>query len=145
MEGSASGLPKPKKSNTKVIAAVVVIVVVVVGVLVLAMILANQGRNGANNNTDHPQPNIQYVSATYSQAVLSGDVTVNVKVTNQGNAIGPATIQVSITENSGTYSNSQTITLAPSETETVPVVVNTPFGTTVTSSMITIYINGVLV
>ncbi|MCX6651931.1 MAG: hypothetical protein NT137_01040 [Methanomassiliicoccales archaeon] len=95
----------------------------------------NDGDDG-QNSPHIPRPDIRYVSATLSQNPISGDVTVNVKVTDFGDTIGSKTIQVAIYEPSGTYINSKSVSLAPVETSTVSVIVNTPFGTGVSSDMI---------
>jgi|GEM_PF-3395384 len=126
-----------KKGKAKTIAAVAVVGVIVVVVLLIMAAMAN----GSNTRAGlFSSANIQIVSSTYSQSTLSGDVTCHVKVTNTGNAVGSETIRVDITEPSGVFTKSMTVSLAPGETSTYDIVVNTPFGTAVTSSMIDIYI-----
>jgi hypothetical protein len=101
---------------------------------------------GSSNNGGHdwdpytPKPDIRYVSGTFEQEVLSGDVIVHAKITNLGDAIGSKTINVEITQSSGTYTNSKYVTLAPGETLTVDIRVNTPFGVGVNSNMIDVYL-----
>lgn len=147
MEGSIQQYPiptpPPKKSAAPLIIAGVAIVALVLVLILVGAMLANSSNNGGDDEDDGdtyipPEPDIRYVSATYSQETLSGDTIVNVKVTNIGDAIGSKTINVIVTESSGTYSNTRYVTLAPGETATYEIRVNTPFGTEVTGSMIAV-------
>ena len=129
---SVSRSDKKKKGIVAIVALVVI--------ALLLVLLATAGNHSSGSNNVFSAPNNHIVSSTYSQSILSGHTTINVKVTNLGNAIGYSTINVDITENSGTYSNTQGVNLAPGETSTFDIVVNTPWGTGVTSSMINVYL-----
>ena len=137
----AQPLPPPSGKSNNATKVVAVVVVAVVAVIILAALASSLGSSNNGGGKPYvPKANVQYVSATFSQDPISGDVTLNVKVTNTGDAIGSKTIHVSIQENSGTYTNTKTVSLAPGETTTYEVVVNTPFGTGVTSGMIDVWL-----
>lgn len=124
-------------------AIVIAVVFVAVAVSVLLSVLGFQmwvaGQDDSSGDIDDndeqiiipPKADIKRVSATMSQATLSGDTTVNIKVTNLGDAIGSAWITVEVTLGTNTYSNYGYVTLAPGETLTKTIVVDTPFGQSV--------------
>jgi flagellar basal body-associated protein FliL len=147
MQTAYQGQTPPAKKSKRNIAIVAVIVVVAVAIMmIIAAAAISSGRNtnggGGGLFSPAPAPDIRYVSATFSQGTFSGDLTVNADITNLGNAIGTSTITIYVHENSGTFSNSASVTLAPSQTKTVSITVNTPFGTGISSDMFDIYIDG---
>lgn len=128
-----------------IIAIAVIAVVIVAGFAVVFAYVAGTNSNDRNNNDynnggneDVPAPNLEYVSGTWSQNSLSGDTTVNVKVTNTGDAIGSKYIRVDINLGSATYRGSKYVTVAPGETLTETIVIDTPFGKEVTANNIKI-------
>jgi len=129
--------PPVKKSYLPLIIAVIAIIIVIFVAILVASSLDNNSDGG---NNDYDPADIRYVSGTYSQETLSGDVTVKAKLTNLGGDVGSVTINVVITESSGTYSNTKYVTLAPGETVTYDIKVNTPFGTGVDGNMINVYL-----
>jgi hypothetical protein len=135
--------PAKKSRKTIAIVAVVAVIAIVILLIVAASVLSAARNNNGGNFSLSPEPDIRYVSATYSQAVISGDLTVNADFTNMGDAIGTSTITIYVQETSGTYSNVGSVTLAPGQTKTVTLVVNTPFGTSIDSSMFDIYLDSV--
>ncbi len=134
--------PSPKKGSAgKWIAiSIAIIAIVVFSIIALSYLGNNSDNDGDDWNPYTPKPDIRYVSGTFEQETLSGDVIVHAKVTNLGDAIGSKTIVIEIEESSGTYTNSKYVTLAPGETVTVDIRVNTPFGTGVNSNMIDVYL-----
>jgi hypothetical protein len=141
--------PAPKNGKKTVTIVAVIAIIAVVAILIIAAMALSAGRNPPHETSGLssilPAPDIRYVSCTYSQATISGDLTVKVDVTNLGDAIGTSTLAIYVHEGSDTFSNSGLVTLAPDQTKTVTIVVNTPFGTGINGNMFDVYIDGDLV
>jgi hypothetical protein len=132
----------PAKGKSKMLIVGVVAVAAILVVVMLVILAAPRSSNGGSWGTTHvPEANIQYVRATYSQAVLSGDTTVSATFTNTGDAIGGAYANVRITLGSATYSAQRWVNLAPGETQSFDIVVDTPFGKSVSSSNIQVWVS----
>ncbi len=113
-----------KKRKTVLIIAGVAIVLVIAAILLLMM----QG-NGESESAD-----LQVGSFTIDQSVL-GPTTFTVQVSNEGSASGSETLYCYVNIGVDSYDNSQMVILAPGESTTVTIVVDTPYGTTVTEDM----------
>ena len=121
---------KPKsKRNIIIIVAVIVVVAIVATLLVANAMVQSQ-----------PTADISDTNWTIAQDI-SGPTMFNVTVTNSGGAIGSAIIECNVNEPSlmygppTNYNSTQVISLNGGDTQTYSIVVNTPFGTTVTSDM----------
>ena len=114
----------------------IIAIVTTIAVVVLAffsLIISNFG----NDNYLFETMNIEYVSMTYEQDPISGDVTLHITYSNIGETTLTRTLKVIIFEPSGIdYRNSMKITMAPGETTTYDITVDTPAGTEVTNDMI---------
>jgi len=113
-----------KKRKTILIFAGVAIVLVIAAILLLMM----QG-NGESESAD-----LEIGALTIDQSVL-GPTTFTVQVSNEGSASGSETLYCYVNIGVDSYDNSQMVILAPGESTTVTIVVDTPYGTTVTEDM----------
>jgi hypothetical protein len=113
-----------KKRKTVLIIAGVVIVLVIAAILLLMM----QG-NGESESAD-----LEVGSFTIDQSVL-GPTTFTVQVSNEGSASGSETLCCYVNIGVDSYDNSQMVILAPGESTTVTIVVDTPYGSTVSEDM----------
>lgn len=114
----------PKKRKTMLIIAGVAILLVIAAILLLVM----QG-NGESESAD-----LEVGSFTIDQSVL-GPTTFTVQVSNEGSASGSETLYCYVNIGVDSYENTQMVILAPGESTTVTIVVDTPYGTTVTEDM----------
>ncbi len=115
-----------KKKQTLIIVGVVIAIVIVIALLVANATIQSQPQATAN---------IQVMAFNTDQSYL-GPTTFNVTVSNVGSASGSGSVYCFVETDSGTYaSTSQSFSLDPGISTTVSVVVGTPFGTTVTTSM----------
>lgn len=117
-----SGAPKNRK--TMLILAGVAIVLVIAVILLLMM----QG-NGESESSD-----LGVGSFTIDQSAL-GPTTFTVQVSNEGSASGSETLYCYVNIGVDSYENTQMVILAPGESTTVTIIVDTPYGTTVTEDM----------
>lgn len=113
-----------KKRKTMLIVAGVTIVLVIAAILLLMV----QG-NGESESAD-----LEVVSFTIDQSAL-GPTTFTLQVSNGGSASGSETLYCYVNIGVDTYDNSQLVILAPGESTTVTIVVDTPYGTLVTEDM----------
>jgi hypothetical protein len=121
----------------KSVALATVVVAIIICLLIAAIyVVGSMGRSNDSTDDDddgtitpiiEPKPHLEIVS-TSSDRDLLGDVTITVKVTNTGDKIGSKTIHAEVTSGTQTYTNTLGITLAPAETETFKIKVDTPFG-----------------
>jgi flagellar basal body-associated protein FliL len=124
--GQAKALPAKSKRNRNIMIVVVIAVVVVVALFVVnATIIQNQAESTAD---------FQATSYTIDQS-YSGPTTFTVQVSNDGDAYGSGTLYCFVNIGVDSYSNSQTVSLDEGSSTTVTIVVETPYGTTVTESM----------
>jgi hypothetical protein len=130
----------PAKGKSKMLIVGIVAVAAILIVVMIIFLTAPKALSGGGADTHTPAANIQYVRSTFGQALLSGDTTVSATFTNTGDAIGGKYANVRVTLGSATYSAQKWITLAPGETQTFDIVVDTPFGKTVYSSNIDIWL-----
>jgi hypothetical protein len=112
-----------KKRKTMLIIAGVALVLVIVAILLLM-----QG-NGESESVD-----LEVGSITIDQSAL-GPTTFTVQVSNKGSASGSDTLYCYVNIGVDSYDNSQMVILAPGESTTVTIIVDTPYGTTVTEDM----------
>jgi cytoskeletal protein RodZ len=120
---------------------IVIIVVVVVIAIVAIVFVANAIIQSQPQSQSQATANIQVTSFAIDQSV-SGPTTVTVQVSNYGSASGSGTVHCSIDEGTGAigaYTNSQAISIDPGSSRTVTIVVATPYGTSVTKSMCSVY------
>ncbi len=126
--------PKSRK-NLIIMVAVIVVIAIVATLLVANSVVQSQ-----------PTANISATNWTMDQGI-TGPTTFNVTVTNSGGAIGSATIQCVVYipaadgGNQTNYNTTQVISLGSGVTQTCSIVVNTPFGTTVTTDMCAVNVN----
>ena len=113
-----------KKRKTMLIIAGVAIVLVIAAILLLMM----QG-NGESESAD-----LEVGSFLIDQSVL-GPTTFTIQVSNEGSASGSETLYCYVNIGVDSYYNSQMVILAPGESTTVTIVVDTPYGTTVTEDI----------
>ena len=131
----------PAKGKSKVLILGVVAIAAILIVIMLIVLMAPKASNGSSGGQEHiPAANLQYVRATYEQAVLSGDTTLHATFTNSGDALGGSYAHVRITLGSATYNQQRWISLAAGETQTFDIVVDTPFGKSVASSDIDVWV-----
>ncbi len=110
------------------IIAGVAIVLVIAAILLLMM----QG-NGESESAD-----LEVGSFIIDQSVL-GPTTFTVQVSNEGSASGSEALYCYVNIGVDSYENTQMVILAPGESTTVTIVVDTPYGTTVTEDMCGVY------
>ena len=127
-----------QKQKKFIIIIAIVTTIAVVALAFFSFIISNFG----NDNYLFETMNIEYVSLTYEQDPISGDVTLHITYSNIGETTLTRTLTVLIEEPSGIdyYRNSMKITMAPGETTTYDITVNTPAGTEITNGMIQAYI-----
>jgi hypothetical protein len=128
VEKAAEPPNKAKKRNRTLMIAGVAIVLVIVTVLLLIM----QG-NGESENVD-----LEAGSFTIDQSAL-GPTTFTIQVSNEGSASGSGTLYCYVNIGTDSYNNTQMVTLAAGESTTVTIIVDTPYGTTVTEDMCGVY------
>jgi hypothetical protein len=117
-----------KKKQTLIIAGVVIIAIVIVIALLVA--------NAMIQSQPPATANIKVTSFTINQS-LSGPTTFTVTVSNDGSDSGSGTVYCSVspTSGNGAYTNTQIVNLDPGSSKTISIIVETPFGMTVTKSM----------
>jgi len=113
-----------KKRKTMLIVTGVAIILVIVAILLVMM----QG------NDESESADLEVGSFTIDQSAL-GPTTFTVQVSNEGSASGSETLYCYVNIGVDSYDNSQTVILAPGESTTVTIVVDTPYGTQVTEDM----------
>jgi hypothetical protein len=115
---------------------IIITIVTTIAVVALAL-LSFLNSNFTDDNYHFETMNIEYVSMAYEQDPISGDVTLHITYSNIGETTITRTLKVIIFEPSGIdYRNSMKITMAPGETTTYDITVDTPAGTEVTNDMI---------
>lgn len=134
--------PVPEYPVRKQIKFILIIAVVTaIAVLALALFSFISSSFTSGDNYLFETMNIEFVSLTYEQDPISGDVTLHITYSNIGDTTLTRTLKVLTTDPSGIdYRNSLKITMAPGETTTYEITVDTPSGTEVTNEMIHPYI-----
>ena len=123
------GAPKKKKQTLIVAGVIIIAIVIVIALLVANALIQNQ----ASSTADFSSP-----SWTISQS-LSGPTTFSVQVTNNGGSYGSGKLVCFVNIGVSSYSNTQTFDLNAGSSTTLTVVVDTPYGTTVTKNMCGVY------
>lgn len=127
---SASVAPTKKRNKTLLIVAVAVVITIVATLLVANAMIQGQ-----------PTANIQATSWSISQSA-TGPTTFTVTVQNTGGAGGDAVVSCDVhIPGAAPYSGSKTVYVTEGGTQTVTVVVDTPFGTAVTKDMCVVNVN----
>lgn len=113
-----------KKRIRMLMIAGVAIVLVIAAILLLMM----QG------NDESVSADLEVGSFTIDQSAL-GPTTFTVQVSNEGSASGSGTLYCYVNIGADSYNNTQMVTLDAGESTTVTIIVDTPYGTTVTEDM----------
>jgi flagellar basal body-associated protein FliL len=122
-------MPKKKKQTLIIVGVVIIAIVIVIALLVA---------NALIQNTPQATTDFKAASWNVSQS-LSGPTTFTVQVTNDGGSSGSGTLYCFVNIGVNSYSNSHTVDLNAGGSTTVTIVVDTPYGTTVTKSMCGVY------
>jgi hypothetical protein len=119
--------PKPRKKLLLVIGVIAIISVIATLLVANAMI----------QSTPQATANIQVTSFKIDRSPV-GPTTFTVTVSNDGTLSGYGTVYCYVNPEvagTGAYTNTKTINLDPGSSTTVSIVVETPFGMTVTQSI----------
>lgn len=122
-------VPKKKKQTLIIVGVVIIAIIIVIALLVANALIQNQSQATAD---------FKATSWTVSQS-LSGPTTFTVQVSNDGGSSGSGILYCFVNIGVNSYSNSHTVDLNVAGSTTVTIVVDTPYGTSVTKNMCGVY------